>query len=146
MIFCYSFHLRISMIIIMVEGEFKMTKKNQFWKGMLLGAIAGGAISLLDKQTRQVMKENVQKTSNNVCHIVRNPGEITDMVKGSAAKLKTTVQQVSEDISYITNKVEEFKELTPQVTDILKETKGTLTKSEETDHLEESMGEGDKIH
>lgn len=63
------------MIIIMAEGEFKMTKKNQFWKGMLLGAIAGGVISLIDKQTRQAMKENIQKTSNKVVYLVRNPGK-----------------------------------------------------------------------
>lgn len=128
----------------MMEGEFKMMKKNQFWKGMLLGAIAGGAISLVDKQTRQAMKENVQKASNKVCHFVRNPGEITDMVKGTAIKLKTTAQQVSEDFSYITNKVDELRELTPKVTDILKETKDTITKDEGTDLFEEVMEE--EIH
>jgi len=133
------------MIFIMVEGEFKMTRKNQFWKGMLIGAIAGGAISLLDKQTREAMKENVQKTSSKVAYIVRNPGEISEKVKGTAAKIKTTFDQVSEDISYITDKVEELKELTPQVTDILKETKDTFTENENTNLIEEVLGDEEKI-
>ena len=133
------------MIFIMVEGEFKMTRKNQFWKGMLIGAIAGGAISLLDKQTREAMKENVQKTSSKVAYIVRNPGEISEKVKGTAAKIKTTFDQVSEDISYITDKVEELKELTPQVTDILKETKDSFTENENTNLIEEVLGEEEKI-
>ncbi|MEY2195171.1 YtxH domain-containing protein [Neobacillus sp. BF23-41] len=122
-----------------------MTKKNQFWRGVLLGALAGGAISLLDKQTREVMKENVQKTTTKVTYIMKNPGEITDKVKETAEKLKTTVKQVSEDISYITDKVEELRDITPQVTDILKETKDTFTKSDEEILLNEVLGEEEKI-
>ncbi|WHY78737.1 YtxH domain-containing protein [Neobacillus sp. WH10] len=122
-----------------------MTRKNQFWKGMLIGAIAGGAISLLDKQTREAMKENVQKTSSKAAYIVRNPREISEKVKGTAAKIKSTYEQVSEDISFITDKVEELKELTPQVTDILKETKDSFTENENTNLIEEVLGEEEKI-
>ncbi len=130
----------------MIKGDVNMTKKNQFWRGMLLGALAGGAISLLDKQTREVMKENVQKTTTKVTYILKNPGEITDKVKETAEKFKTTVKQVSEDISYITDKVDELREITPQVTDILKETKDTFSKSDESRLLEEVLGEEEKIH
>ncbi|MEH7307993.1 YtxH domain-containing protein [Neobacillus drentensis] len=122
-----------------------MTKKNQFWRGMILGAIAGGAISLLDKHTRERMKENVQNTTTKVSYVFRNPGEITDKVKETAEKLKTTVKQVSEDISYITDKVEELRELTPQVSDMLKETKETFSKSDEELLLEEVLGEDERI-
>lgn len=108
-----------------------MTKKNQFWKGMLLGAIAGGAVSLLDRETRKAMKENVHKVS----YLMRHPGEITEKVKGTAEKLRTTMEQVSEDISFIVDKVDELRELTPQVTDMLKETKDTFTKSDEDESI-----------
>jgi gas vesicle protein len=130
---------------MMIKGDVKMTKKNQFWRGMILGAIAGGAISLLDKQTRHVMKGNVQKTSTKVSYILRNPGEISDKVKETAEKFKTTYMQISEDISYITDKVEELREITPQVTDILKETKDAFSKSDETLLLEEVLGEEKKV-
>jgi gas vesicle protein len=125
----------------MIKGDVKMTKKNQFWRGMLLGAIAGGAISLLDKQTRHAMKENVQKTTTKVTYIFRNPGEISEKVKETAENFKATVKQVSEDISYITDKVEELREITPQVADILKETKDTFSKNDEDLFLEEVIGE-----
>ncbi|WP_040206235.1 YtxH domain-containing protein [Neobacillus jeddahensis] len=114
-----------------------MTRNNQFWKGILLGAIAGGAISLLDKQTREVMKDNVQKATSKVVYIVRNPNEVTDKVKGTAAKIKNTFEQVSEDISYITDKVDELRELTPQVADLIKETKDTFSDNEVEDLLDE---------
>ncbi len=123
------------MIIMMLEGEVMMTKKNQFWKGILLGAIAGGVLSLLDKDTREAMKENVKRTSGKVGYIVRHPDEISEKVKGTAAKLKSTFETVSEDISFITDKVEELRELTPQVTEILKETKDTFIDNNEDEIL-----------
>jgi len=123
-----------------------MTQKNQFWRGIILGAIAGGAISLIDKHTREVVTENVQKTTSKISFYLRNPGEITDKVKETAEKVKTTVKQVSEDISYLTDKVEELRELTPQVTDMIKDTKDSFTKSEEELLLEDVLGEDVKIH
>lgn len=131
------------MINIVEDGEVKMTRKNQFWKGMLLGAIAGGTISLLDKHTRSVMRENLQNASSQVSHILRNPGEISKKVKRTAVKIKTTVEQVSEDINYIVGKVDELRELTPQVTDRLKETKNAFSESKETALLEEIIEEDD---
>lgn len=113
-----------------------MSKSNKFWKGMLWGALAGGAISLLDRQTRQAMKENLQKTADNVMYVIKNPGEITDQVKEKALKFKTTVEEVGEDLSYIADKVEELRETTPQVAKMLKETKETLTNKDEEDLLE----------
>jgi gas vesicle protein len=121
-----------------------MTKKNQFWKGMLYGAIAGGAISLFDRDTRQLMKEHIQKAASQAGYIVRNPKEITKQVKETALKIKATIEEVSEDISYITEKVDELREITPQVTDILKETKDAFKKGEGTGLIEE-IDDGDEI-
>jgi gas vesicle protein len=127
----------------LIEGEFKMTEKNQFWRGMLIGALAGGAISLLDKHTRETMKENVLKTSKQVTYIVKNPGEVVDKVKGTAEKIRTTFEQMSEDITYIADKVDELRELTPQVTELIKETKDTFGKSEELNLLDDIAGDVD---
>lgn len=77
---------------------------NKFWKGMLVGALAGGAITLFDRDTRIAMKENCQKAAK----VIKNPKE-------TASKIWTTVEQISEDIAYITDKVEELRDATPQV-------------------------------
>jgi methyl-accepting chemotaxis protein len=114
-----------------------MTKKNYFWKGILLGAAAGGVLSLVDKGTRQEMKEKVQHVSGKLSYIVRNPKEISQKISGTVGKMKSTYEQVSEDISYIMEKVDELRELTPQVTEIVKETKDTFSKSEESSLLDE---------
>lgn len=116
-----------------------MERKNQLWKGMLVGAVAGGLLSLLDKDTREIVKENLQSAAKKTAYIVRNPGEITRKIKDSAERLMETVDQVSEDISFITEKVDELKELTPQVTGILKETKEAFSKTDEDELLDEDV-------
>src|SRR3954452_23672934 len=103
-----------------------MTKRNQFWKGMLFGALAGGVISLLDKETREAMKANVLNISNQTAYIVKHPREIAQQVKDSAIRIKETIEEISEDVSYISGKVDELRELTPKVTEIVKETKDTF--------------------
>ncbi|OIK15818.1 hypothetical protein BIV60_07545 [Bacillus sp. MUM 116] len=119
-----------------------MTKRNQFWKGMLLGAVAGGAISLFDKDTREIMKEHVLKVSNKGLYIVKHPKEIAGQIKETAIRIKETVEDVSEDISFITDKVDELRELTPKVTDIVKETKEAFTDDEDS-WLEDSVIKAD---
>lgn len=108
-----------------------MANLNRFWKGMVIGAVAGGVLSLLDKDTRTAMKENCQNVSHGATALVKNPSHIVNQVKQSAQKLKTSVKQVGKDLSFIAEKVEELRETTPQVTQLLKETKDTFTKTEQ---------------
>lgn len=113
-----------------------MANSSKFWKGMLLGALAGGALSLLDKQTRVVMKENCQKAASGAASIIKNPRKVTGQIKETAQKVRSTVEQVGEDLAFIAEKVEELRETTPQVTKMIKETKETFAKND--DNAEES--------
>jgi gas vesicle protein len=115
--------------------------RNLFLKGIVYGAIAGGALSLLDKQTRQAMKVNVKKAYSQVSYVVRHPGEITENVKETADKIRNTIEQVSEDISYIAGKVDELRELTPQVKERVMETKSTFFDDTESDLMDDLLKE-----
>lgn len=108
-----------------------MEKSNKFWKGVMIGALAGGAVTLFDRKTRASMKECSVKAVHQLEEIVKNPRRISTAVKETAQKVKTTVEQVGEDLSFISEKVEELRETTPQVTQLIKETKETFTKKEE---------------
>ncbi|WP_246145603.1 YtxH domain-containing protein [Bacillus rubiinfantis] len=107
-----------------------MTKKNLFWTGMFLGAMAGGAISLIDKHTREEMKDNVQKVSGKVIETVRHPRE-------TYTNVKAKIDQVREDFSFIAEKVEEIRELTPQVTEMIKETKESFSQNDELELIDD---------
>jgi|UPI0003F93EC0 gas vesicle protein len=106
-----------------------MSGTSGFWKGILWGAIAGGTLSLLKKETRQSVLEGCKNASGNISQVMKNPGKVSGQLKTAASKLRSTVEDVVEDLSYIADKVEELKDVTPQVTEIFKETKEAFSKA-----------------
>jgi gas vesicle protein len=111
------------------ENEMSGTKK--FWTGVLWGALAGGAISLLDRDTRQAVAQSCKKTSGELSYYIKHPDEVVEQVKDATTKIRSTVEQVSGDISFIADKVEELREVTPAVKGIVKETKEVFQNEEE---------------
>lgn len=109
-----------------------MSETKNFWKGVLIGAIAGGALSLLDKQTRDAVMTNCRKNSKRVTNLVNNPSVMAEKVKTTSEHVRQTVKQVSEDLTFIKEKVEELTEVTPKVCDIVKETKDVFIDNGET--------------
>ncbi|CAM3380878.1 YtxH domain-containing protein [Cytobacillus oceanisediminis] len=97
--------------------------KSLFWKGVFYGALAGGALSMLDKTTRETVVYNCKKTSSDVGYYLKHPNEAVTQVKEVSNKVKTAIEQVSEDVAFITGTVEELKEMAPEVTEIVQNTK-----------------------
>ncbi|RHW41559.1 YtxH domain-containing protein [Neobacillus notoginsengisoli] len=108
-----------------------MAGTSRFWKMIVLGALAGGAISLFKRETRTAVFDSAKKTSDNLVYALKNPGEITDTIRDAAKKIQHTVEQMNDDIVYIAGKVEELRDTTPQLVGILKDTKGAFAKKEE---------------
>ena len=52
--------------------------KSKFWKGVLFGAIAGGALSLLDRDTRTTVVAGCQKTTEKITYYVKHPQEAVE--------------------------------------------------------------------
>lgn len=101
---------------------------HKFWRGIVLGALVGGAISLLDKQTRQSVVGQVKDSKDKFVDTVKNSGAIFEEIKDKTTALTTTVKEMSEDFRYITDKVEDLKELNPQVKELIQNTKEVFRK------------------
>lgn len=104
---------------------------NKFWKGIVIGAIAGGAISMLDKETRQSVLEGVKQGTKEATYLITHPSETAEKVREKTQKLRATVEQVSEDVSFIAEKVEELREVTPAVVGIVNDTKEAFMNEED---------------
>jgi methyl-accepting chemotaxis protein len=113
----------------MQEGEINMGHSKFFWKSVIYGAIAGGALSLLKKETRHAIMNDCKKTAKNISYIVKHPDEVADQLKQVTSKVRASVEEISEDVSYITEKVAELREATPQVTEMVKNTKEAFKKN-----------------
>lgn len=114
-----------------------MGNSRKFWLGMVLGAVAGGAVSLFDRSTRMSVKEDFRKVSGSVGYFAKHPNEFVNDVKETVDKVRTTVEQVTEDVAFIAEKVEEIRDVPPQLTELVHETKETFMKmgESEEDHL-----------
>jgi gas vesicle protein len=104
---------------------------NKLWKGMLFGALAGGAVSLFDRDTRQAVTSSCKKGAQTATYYIKHPNEAVTQVKETTQKIRTTIEQVSEDVSFISGQVEELKGLTPAVKDLVEDTKEVFTKDKE---------------
>lgn len=105
-----------------------MGNTNRFWKGMFAGAVAGAALSLLDSETRQAVGEKCGKVTKNISYALTHPKEIATNIKEKTNDLRKTVHQMNEDLNYIVKKIEEIRDLTPEVTELVKETKEVFSK------------------
>jgi len=102
----------------------------KFWKGVLLGALVGGAISLIDKETRDSVIENSKKVGNNVKEIVKNPKATYLAARQKINHLIETYQEINEDLQFIAEKAVELKEVGEEATKIITETKKVFEKNE----------------
>lgn len=84
--------------------------KSLFWKGVLFGALAGGALSILDRSTRETAIEKCKQTTGSVKYYINHPDEAIEQVKGVSTRIKIAAEQVGEDVAFITNTVEELKD------------------------------------
>lgn len=115
-----------------------MSHSNKFLKGIVIGALVGGAISLLDKQTRQTVMANCRRQREKLVSVVKNPENVVNQLRDTTGKIKSSVNQVTEDIIFITEKVNELTELTPQVSNLVKETQNVFDVDEAREEKEKS--------
>ncbi|BFI97880.1 YtxH domain-containing protein [Priestia sp. Y58] len=100
-----------------------MGKRNKLVEGIVIGAIIGGAVSLFDKETRSSVIQGSKKLKDKTTNLIQHPELVTDTVKEKYETIRTTIEQVSEDVSFVAGKVEKLKETTPQVMEIVNDTK-----------------------
>lgn len=97
--------------------------KSLFLKGVFYGALAGGALSLLDKTTRESVAANCKKATKEITYYVKNPGKAISQIQDLSEKIQNTYEQVSSEVSFIMEKVDELKDSTAEVVELVEDTK-----------------------
>jgi len=105
--------------------------ESKFVKGVVVGAIAGAGISLLDKATRKDMKNKMKSAATNIKHFAQNPDDLKAKFQDKADKFESIFIQLSQDAQYFSGKVSELKTLTPQVKTLVTDTKDAFVQSKE---------------
>src|SRR4051812_46662324 len=94
-----------------IREEYKCAKKSKFMQAVFIGALAGAAISLFDKDTRNSVLENSKSCMGNMKEFIKNPNGVLTQVRETSSKVRSTVEKISDDVSFISQKVEEMKDI-----------------------------------
>jgi len=107
----------------MNENSVGNKKNSQFTKAILLGALAGAAISLINKDTRSSVADNGKSIASGVKNFLLHPDGVLNQVKEATGTMRSTVEKISDDVTFIAEKVEEFKEVPSQLVKMVIDTK-----------------------
>lgn len=105
--------------------------QSKFSKGILFGAMAGALISLLDRQTRDVMKTRARSVSERARFYSDNREVLKHDLETKINHYKSLYEKLSNDAQYLTSQVNEVKQIAPQVTTLLSETKDAFSTSKD---------------
>jgi hypothetical protein len=86
---------------------------------------------LFNRATREDVKFRLKTVSYDVRYYSKNREDLKLKLQEKADKLQTVYNQFTQDAQYITDKVEEIKELSPQVKTLVTDTKDAFVHSKE---------------
>ncbi|WP_391117319.1 YtxH domain-containing protein [Psychrobacillus sp. L3] len=100
-------------------------------KGIVYGALIGGALTMLDRTTRNGVAKKSRYLGRQIQYYSKNRQELITTIEEQLTKWKSFYDQFASDATYISQKVNEVKEITPQVKTLLSDTKEVFTQSKE---------------
>ncbi|MCM3317360.1 YtxH domain-containing protein [Rummeliibacillus stabekisii] len=100
---------------------------NKLVTGLALGAVAGAALSMADRNTRQTTKKVLKRYWVDMQYFANNRDELMNSIQARTGKVKSLYNTFMKDKDFYMKKVEEIQELTPKVKNIVMETKDTFT-------------------
>ncbi|MBS2967756.1 YtxH domain-containing protein [Metabacillus sp. KIGAM252] len=106
-----------------------MGEKNILLRNVCIGAAAGFVLSMFHKPTRESMIEEAREISEKASYYYHNPSLLSEDLKAKLNDAKDMVQNVTDDLRFVNEKVNELKETTPVVIEAIKEAKERIISS-----------------
>lgn len=100
---------------------------NKLVTGIAIGAVTGAALSMLDRSTRETTVRKVKHFVVDVQYYAYNRQEIVDKIQSTTSSVQSMYNTFMKDKDFYLEKINEIQELTPQVKEIVLETKEVLT-------------------
>lgn len=100
-------------------------------KFIIVGAFVGAIASMFDKDTREQTTKNSQRLVKDIKFYGKNPDVLKKVLQLKSEKYKPIYEQLVDDVKYIKIQVHEMKMLTPQVKELVLDTKDTFIESKD---------------
>ena len=104
---------------------------SKFGKFIIVGALVGAITSMIDRNTREQMTKRSKKIASDMNFYTKNPDVFKLKLQEKSEKYQTLYEQLAGDASYIKSRVEELKVLTPQVKELVNDTKVAFVESKD---------------
>ncbi len=88
--------------------------KNIFFKGVFLGALVGGAVTLLHKETRKEVTDVSKKTVQKIKHVVCHPIETVEQIQSQVNEFINSIEEITDDIKEINDRIHHIKNSVPK--------------------------------
>lgn len=104
--------------------------KSKLVPAVILGALVGAAISMLDKQTREDTVATTKKMKDSVTYYAKNREELQNLIETKVEQAQSLYSTAEQSITSIMEKVEDAKTLPATVSSLLTETKEAFSKKD----------------
>ena len=101
--------------------------ESKLGKFIVIGALAGAVISLCDRATREHVTYKSKSFFYDMRYYSKNPDVVKSKIQVQAEKYQSLYEQIANDATYFKSKVDELKELSPQVKELVVDTKDAFT-------------------
>lgn len=99
-------------------------------RGAVIGAACGILLTLFHRPTRTALKEKWNDCQQKLDEYRLEPGKMSACVKEKMEETKQLMRTVSDDLSFLNVQVNQLKETTPKVLEIIEETKDHFQKKQ----------------
>ncbi|UUD43434.1 hypothetical protein [Bacillus pumilus] len=101
-----------------------MKEKNQIvLQGAVIGAACGVLLTLFHRPTRLALKDKWNDCQQKLDEYRQEPGRMSACMNEKMEETKQLMRTVSDDLSFLNEQVNQLKETTPKVLEIIEETK-----------------------
>ncbi|WP_431027992.1 YtxH domain-containing protein [Lysinibacillus sp. LZ02] len=104
--------------------------KSKLVPAILIGAVAGAAISMLDKATREHTIETSKKMKDTVTYYTQNRDEFMQLLETKVEQFQSVYSSTQQNMGVVMTKIEDAKALPQTVMGLVAETKEAFSKKD----------------
>lgn len=104
---------------------------SKFGGFIILGALVGAAVSMFDRSTREQLTKKSKELASEIKYYSKNREILKLKLQDKTLKIQTIYEQLADDAAYLRARVEELKVLTPQVKELVMDTKDAFVESKD---------------
>ncbi|MGE7665455.1 YtxH domain-containing protein [Ureibacillus composti] len=108
--------------------------ESKLLKSVIIGALTGAALSMLDRKTREHTIESAKKMKDSIIYYSQNYDELREVLSEKLEEAQELYEKTSENVSLIASGIEELKDMPSTVQGLVEDTRNAFSQKEDIIH------------